>query len=105
MAERTGDTEQFPWPQHAPLTYRRFQLRNNFFIRNKKSGPNPVPYLEFLLYIYFPLPVLARLWYAPAATCTVFKFTANLTETMTKCVHIQLQGKIQKSFQQSRNMM
>ena len=50
MAEHTADTEQFPWSQHAPLTYRRFQLRNNFCIRNKKSGPEPVPYLEFLLY-------------------------------------------------------
>ena len=50
MAEHTADTEQFPWSQYAPLTYRRFQLRNNFFIRNKNSGPEPVPYLEFLLY-------------------------------------------------------
>ena len=30
MAEHTADTEQFPWSQHASLTYRRFQLRNNF---------------------------------------------------------------------------
>ena len=50
MAEHTADTEQFPWSQHAPLTYQRFQLRNNFFIRNKKSGPEPVPYLKVLLY-------------------------------------------------------
>ena len=33
MAEHTADTEQF-------------------FIRNKTSGPEPVPYLEFLLYMY-----------------------------------------------------
>ena len=50
MAEHTDDTEQFPWSQHATLSCRRFQLRNNYFIRSKKSGPEPVPYLEFLLY-------------------------------------------------------
>ena len=49
MAEHTADTEQFPWSQYATLTYGRFQLRNMFFIRNTKSGPEPVPYLEFLL--------------------------------------------------------
>ena len=41
LAEHTADTEQFPWSQHAPLTYRRFQLRNNFCIRNKNLVPNP----------------------------------------------------------------
>ena len=32
MAEHTANTELFPWSQHSPLTYRRFQLRNNFLL-------------------------------------------------------------------------
>ena len=32
MAEHTADTEQFPWSQHASLTYQRIQLRNNFLL-------------------------------------------------------------------------
>ena len=49
MAEHTADTEQFPWSQHTSLTYQRIPVTEQFFIRNKKSGPEPVPYLEFLL--------------------------------------------------------
>ena len=41
IAEHTADTEQFPWSQHAPLTYRRFQLRNNFLLGAKNLVPNP----------------------------------------------------------------
>ena len=41
MAEHTANTEQFPWSQHAQLTYRRFQLRNNFLLGAKNLVPNP----------------------------------------------------------------
>ena len=41
MAEHTADTEQFPWSQYATLTYRRFQLRNNFLLGTKNVVPNP----------------------------------------------------------------
>ena len=57
MAEHTADAEQFPWSQHAPLTYRRFQLRNIYLLGTKKSGPEPVPYLEFLLYCQFDVMI------------------------------------------------
>ena len=50
MADHTADTEQFPWSQHASVTYQKIPVTEQFFIRNKKSGPEPVPYLEFLLY-------------------------------------------------------
>ena len=50
MAENAADTEQFPWSQHASLTYQTIPVTEQFFIWNKKSGPEPVPYLEFLLY-------------------------------------------------------
>ena len=30
----------------------KIPVTEQFFIRNKKSGPEPVPYLEFLLYMY-----------------------------------------------------
>ena len=32
MAKHTADTEQFPWSQHASLTYQRIQLRNNYLL-------------------------------------------------------------------------
>ena len=48
MAEHTADTEQFPWSQHAPLTYRRFQLRNNFLLGTKNLVPNP-----FLIWSFY----------------------------------------------------
>ena len=51
MAEHAADTEQFPWSQHAPFDLKKIPFTEQFFIRNKKSGPEPVPYLEFLLYI------------------------------------------------------
>ena len=58
MAERTAVTEQFSWSQHALLTYlSKIPVTEQFFIRNKKSGPEPVPYLEFLLYIHVYVPV------------------------------------------------
>ena len=53
MAEHTADTEQFPWSQHASLTYQKIPVTKQFFIRKKKSGPEPVPYLEFLLYLAY----------------------------------------------------
>ena len=40
MAEHTADTKQFPWSQHAPLTYRRSQLRNNFLLGTKNLIPD-----------------------------------------------------------------
>ena len=48
MAEHTADTEQFPWPQYAPLTYQRFQLRNNFLLGTKNLVPNP-----FLIWSFY----------------------------------------------------
>ena len=51
MAEHTADTEQFSWSQHAPFGLSKIPVTEQFFIRNKKSGPEPVPYLEFLLYL------------------------------------------------------
>ena len=48
MAEHTADTEQFPWSQHAPLTYQRFQLRNNFLLGTKNLVPNP-----FLIWSFY----------------------------------------------------
>ena len=69
MAEHTADTEQFPWSQYATLTYRRFQLRNNFFIRNKNSGPEPVPYLEFLLYLQIWANIYLCHSYQPGSCC------------------------------------
>ena len=48
MAEHTADTEQFPWSQHASLTYRRFQLRNNVLLGTKNLVPNP-----FLIWSFY----------------------------------------------------
>ena len=48
MAEHTADTEQFPWSQHAPLTCRRFQLRNNVVLGTKNLVPNP-----FLIWSFY----------------------------------------------------
>ena len=45
MAEHTADTEQFPWSQYATLTYRSFQLRNNFLL-----GTKNLVRTRFLLY-------------------------------------------------------
>ena len=47
MAEHTADTEQIPWSQ-PPLTYRRFQLRNNFLLGTKNLVPNP-----FLIWSFY----------------------------------------------------
>ena len=48
MAEHTANTEQFPWSQHALLTYQRFQLRNNFLSGTKNLVPNP-----FLIWSFY----------------------------------------------------
>ena len=34
-----------------PIDLSKIPVTEQFFIRNKKSGPEPVPYLEFLLYV------------------------------------------------------
>ena len=51
MAEHTANTEQFPWSQHAPLTYRRFQLRNNFLLGAKNLVPNPFLIWGFTVHV------------------------------------------------------
>ena len=53
MAEHTADTEQFPWSQHAPLTYRRFQLRNNVLLGTKNVVPNPFLVWSFYCSLYY----------------------------------------------------
>ena len=60
MAEHTADTEQFPWSQHAPLTYRRFQLRNNFLLGTKNLVPNP--FLIWSFYCTSPHALIHRPW-------------------------------------------
>ena len=62
MAEHTADTEQFPWSQHAPLTYRRFQLRNNFLLGTKNLVPNPFLIWSFYCIMIVLLPLTAGLF-------------------------------------------
>ena len=72
MAEHAADTEQFPWCQHATLTYRRIQLRNNFLLGTQNLVPN-----LFLIWSFYCIVRFDVILVTPERLLTEIVFYVN----------------------------